>query len=511
MPKMTTTAAVAATESTLASKKDKKKAARVLGAAGIKTEPKTKEKNTEVVYPDVKGTIRDSEHPDGSITADVAKALLGWETVTKGGGESLLTDHEGNSIRCTNNMTNRPFGMGDCERLVQEILRRRWSGPSGNGKTVNGEIVIVGKTGTIISGQHRLIAVVLAKQLWEKEKDKYDWKTEPVLETFLALGIDESDEVVNTVDTGKGRSLADVIFRSEYFRDLGASDRKTCARAAEHAVRLLWDRTGVENAFDIYRTHAEALAVLDNHRRLIDCIRHVTTENVENKIGKLLPLGNAAALMYLMMTSKTDPKAYYEAEVRDESLLDFSEEDAASEFWVNVAQGQGRFKHLHDAYTDMMIAAGDNGLSQNERRALVVKAWLAGDKLTRSSLELVYHVDKEDGTKKLEENPTVGGIDKGTTPDDVTILADEDDPDAETEETPTKKSKKHVKLAKNGDVVWVNEKGHDPWQGKMLNTRQSPGGKTIAKIEFEMGGKKKIAELDFEILSLERPAVKASA
>lgn len=510
MPPMSTSGAESIVQSTVASKKDKRKAARLLGAAGIKVEPKTAEKSGDVVYPEVRGTIRDVDHPDGPITSETAKALLGWEIITKGGGESLLTDYEGNLICCKNNMTNRPFGMGDCERLVQEILRKRWSGPSGNGKTVNGEIIIVGKTGTIISGQHRLIAIVLAVQSWAKDPSRYpQWETEPVLETFLALGIDESDEVVNTVDTGKGRSLADVIFRSEYFRDLNSSDRKTCARAAEHAVRLLWDRTGVENAYDIYRTHAEALAVLDNHRKLVDCIRHVTTENVENKIGKLLPIGNAAALMYLMMTSKTDPKRYYEADIRDESLLDFSEEEAAETFWVNVAQGTGRFKHLHDAYTDLMIAAGESGLSQNERRALVVKAWLAGEKLTRSSLELKYHIDKEDGTRRLEENPTVGGIDRGVTPEDVTILADEVEPDSEKDTSV--RPKKHGKLPKDGDVVWVNEKGHDPWQGKMLSTRQSPSGKTIAKVEFEMAGKKKIVELDFEILSLEKPVTKTSA
>lgn len=504
MPAMkTTTAAVAATESTLSSKKDKKKAAKLLGAAGIKVEPKVKERKTEIVYPDVKGTIRDSEHPDGSITADVAKALLGWEVVSKGGGESLLTDHEGNSIRCTNNMTNRPFGLGDCERLVQEILRKRWSGPSGNGKTVNGEIVIVGKTGTIISGQHRLIATVLAEQLWRKTPDKYpEWGTEPVLETFLALGIDESDEVVNTVDTGKGRSLADVIFRSEYFRDLSAGDRKTCARACEHAVRLLWERTGVENAFDIYRTHAEALAVLDNHRKLCECIRHITTENVENKIGKLIPLGYASALMYLMMTSKTDPKAYYEADVRDESLLDFSEEDAASAFWVNVAQGQGKFKHLHDVFMELAIEAGDAGLSRNERQALIVKAWLAGDSLKRSALDLEYHVDKEDGTKRLAECPTVGGIDRGEVGDDETILADEDEGKDHAEETPAKKSKKNIKLPKDGDEVFVNEgKDKEPWKGKLVSTRVA-GNKTVAVVEYHNGKRQTQFECDFEWLSV---------
>lgn len=516
MPKlkpMTETEVVAAAESTLASKKDKKKAAKLLGAAGIKVEPKkTGEKKTEIVYPDVKGTIRDSEHPDGSITADVAKALLGWETVAKGGGESLLTDHEGNSIRCTNNMTNRPFGLGDCERLVQEILRKRWSGPSGNGKTVNGEIVIVGKTGTIISGQHRLIATVLAEQLWRKTPDKYpQWITEPVLETFLALGIDESDEVVNTVDTGKGRSLADVIFRSEYFRDLSTGDRKTCARACEHAVRLLWERTGVENAFDIYRTHAEALAVLDNHRKLCECIRHVTTENVENKIGKLIPLGYASALMYLMMTSKTDPKAYYEADVRDESLLDFSEEDAASEFWVNVAQGQGKFKHLHDAFVELSIEAGDSGLSRNERQALIIKAWLAGDSLKRSALDLEYHVDKEDGTKRLAECPTVGGIDRGEVGDDETIIADEGG-ETPAEETPTKKSKKSVPLPKDGDEVWVNEgKDKEAWKGKLLSTRQGANGKTVAVVEYHTGKKVSKFECDFEWLSLSNPRPTAVA
>lgn len=508
MPKLKTEAAESTLTSTVASKKDKKKAERQLRAAGIDPAKKSPPKKSgEVVYPEVRGCIRDKDHPDGPITEDDAKLLLGWEVVSKGGGEYLLTDHEENQVRCTNNQTNRPFGMSDAEKYEQEILRKRWCGPSGNGGTVNGETLIVGKTGTIISGQHRLIALVLACQTWRKDKEAYpEWETAPVLETFLALGIDESDKVVNTVETGRSRSGADILFRSEYFADLDVSARKTCSRACEHAVRLLWDRTGVETAFDIYRTTSEILAIVQHHRKLVDCVRHVVTENVENKIGNLIPLGNAAALCYLMATSKTDPKAYYETADRDESLLDFSEWDAAQEFWVNVAQGQGKFKCLHDVAHEMRLEAGDAGLSLDEKRALIVKAWNAGKDLTPSALKLSYHVDEEDGTRTLEECPTVGGIDRGDDAGDETILNDEEVAEVEQEDGGKKSSKKQRRWPKDGDEVWIDEgKDKELWKGKLLSTRQGPNGKTVAKVEFFNGKKMSVFECDFNWLHLDKP------
>lgn len=502
MPPMNRETAESVATSTVATKKDKKKAMRVLG--NVAQEPSSKEKSETIVYPEVVGNFRFAGKPDGPLTEDHAKKFLGWKVVTS--GEIHFTDVEGNKVLCVNNQSNRPFSEKLAKEYAQTILHKQWCGPSGNGGSINSEAIGITKTESIGSGQHRLIALVLACQMWRADPEKYYlWKDAPVMDTLMVLGIDDTDAVLNTLDTGRRRSDSDIIYRSEHFADLASGPRQVCSTAAAHAVALLWYRTGVEEGLGVHRTTAEKLAMLDRHPRLVQCVRHVVTENKEKGISNLLPLGNCAALMFLMAASETAPTEYFKADVREESLLDFSMYDNACDFFVNLV-GDPKIKSLIDqVFRDHNIEAGTQGLSDQERRALLCKAWLNRKSMTKASLQLKYEVDREDGTKLFTENVTVGGIDLGACPQDKVIPGEEDDAkDEETQDAPTK-SKKSVKLPKDGDTVWVREKGHDPWQGKLLSTRTSPGGKTIAKVQFEMSGKTKTAELDYEILSLDKP------
>lgn len=460
----------------------------------------------EAVYPDLSGDFRVG---DSALTADEAKTFLGWEIVPKGGGESLLVDKLDNQIRCNNNGNNRPFNQHWAETLAQEILRKRWQ--------TNGETVIIGEYGSVLSGQHRLIGLVLAVQGWEADKDKYhEWADEPTMETMLAVGVKEDDATVNTIDTGRPRSLTDVIFRSEYFKGMSSTDRKACSRCCEHAVRLIWDRTGVADAFNLTRTHAEALDMLNRHLRLLECVKHIYTENVQSSISQVLSVGYAAAVCYLMATSDSDPQKYYEADVRDESLLDFSKLEDSQEFWINVAQG--KFPALTSTLASMINAGGEGGITIRERLALIVNAWNCGSKVTTSGLALKYHTD-DDGIKTLTSMPTVGGIDKGEIPDDVVILGDEEDESDDVAEHVKKKvSAKKVKPAKaekrlptDGDEVWVlpTRKGEVAWFGTLVSTKKGLDGKTVASVRFQK--KNRNYDVAYESLSLEEPDAEDAA
>ena len=117
------------------------------------------------------------------------------------------------------------------------------------------------------------------------------------METLIALGCDEDDEVVNTINTGKPRSMTDIVYRSEIFSGVKKSERVKLARMLEHAVKFVWSRTGHSDAFSLRRTLAESLEFVHVHPRLVDCVKHIHEENGEEKrISKLLSPGYSAEI-----------------------------------------------------------------------------------------------------------------------------------------------------------------------------------------------------------------------
>ena len=352
---------------------------------------------------------------DKSLTSDQAKKLLGWTQETeqaKFNSDYLLKDWTGNKVRCFNNINNRPLYSTVWQTLMQEILRRRWR--------FNGEPIIIGKTGLILNGQHTLVALAMAAQEWELNKDRWAdyWPTEPTLEKLVVFGVDEDDAVVNTMDTCKPRSLADVIYRSEFFVDMSSKDRRQVARIADYAVRMLWHRTGAGmDAFAPRRTHAESLDFINRHPKILECIKHVYIENGEENLSPLLSLGYLSALMYLMGSCKTDREneeksGYSQVSAPSETQLNWDMWDLANDYLVLLASGNNDVKPVRKAIAD--VAA--NGLgSITARCALLIKGWnvfSCGDTISPDDLALSW-VEHEDGSKVLTECPIVGGIDLG--------------------------------------------------------------------------------------------------
>jgi hypothetical protein len=410
-----------------------------------------------------------------AITAAVAKDLLGWQVEGENGydgADPLLTDRNGKKVRATNNVDNRPLYSTVTGPLTQEIVRRRWK--------FNGEPVIIGKTGKILNGQHTLVSIILADQIITADPDAHpEWKGQTVsIDKLIVFGVDEDDAVVNTMDTCKPRSLADVIYRSSYFASMSAKDRKQASGVCKYALRLLWDRTGQGAlAHAPYKTHAEFLDMISRHEKILEAVKTVIDSDSEGKIKQYVGLGYAAGLMYLMATSESDGETYRAAETPSEAQLDFSMWDKAEEFWTllganhkSLAVGRMALANLYNSYQ------GNTPLL--DRVVAVTKLWekwKTGKPFKSTDIDPQYTVDEED-IRRLAEFPILGGIDVGTArempeeakvgPADIAAQAAairrERNEDM-AEETP-------VGPIVQGEKVWVNA-GAGSWRGLVETIR----------------------------------------
>lgn len=365
------------------------------------------------VYPDIEVHVCIG---DNALTADIAKDLLGWKSETKGikfGDSYILIDENKCKVRCFNNTKNRPLNEEWCRSLAQDILNRRWQ--------INLETIIIGQDAQVLSGQHRLIGLVLASQLWANDKTghwKEKWDTEPVIETLVAFGADESEECTRTLDNVRPRTLSDVLYVGGSFGMHKPKDRKVLVRIVDYAVRLLWQRTGVSrNEFVSKRTHSEALDFISNHPRILDAVRHVYDEDQGGNIRKFIGLGYAAGLLYLMAASNDSRDAYVGGgdDQPSEVRIDMGRWEDACQFWTLFGQATG-LRAVKVAIQPQPESEDEEQrlMTIHEQLAIIVKAWLAfidGQPVTAKTVALRYQT--KDGFRMLTESPTVGGIDVG--------------------------------------------------------------------------------------------------
>lgn len=361
------------------------------------------ERDADYQYPEVSVVVCTG---DQAMTVENAKDYLGYEEETddvKFGPDFLITAPNGRKVRTKNNTKNRPIDERWTTTLAYEHLRKKWR--------VNGETIVIGKTGEVISGQHRLLSLIFAEQL--RETDPETWgETEVTMECVVVVGVDEADDTVNTLDTGKARTLSDVLYRCELFSPLKPKDRQKVAGASDYAIRLLWERTGAkEDAYAPTRTHSESMDFLYRHKKLVDCVRHLVEEESDGSISTYLRIGTASGLCYLMAACETDPTKYKKNPC--EEVVNLKHMDKAQEFFVALAGGANDVKALRDAIREK--SDPDTGLiiaSLGERISFFVKAWnqfLTAGKVTPAQIKLQYR--QEDDLLVLDERPTVGGID----------------------------------------------------------------------------------------------------
>lgn len=403
------------------------------------------EADRTVIYPKIEvqmclgnGSGKHLKIGDGALTADQAKDLLGWqeEGETKFKDNYLLMDTAKLKVRCGNNQHNRPFSEETAKQYAQDILKRNWADSrNGDDQTVNGETIIIGKTGEVISGQHRLIGLIFAAQIWG-DPEQHDhwtqyWEDEPTMECIIVRGVSESQKVVRTIDNVRPREVSDVFYTMGMFKKQGKSQRDKLTRTLAHAVRLLWERTGTKNdPYSPYLSNSEAVDFVERHGRLPRAVSHVMTEDeaTDNKkaISNFIGLGTAAGLCYLMGAAASDGKAYREANPPTEKLLDFTFKvqsnvkntppieifDKATAFWSGLSAWP-EFKAIREVFAELTNESTGEKPSVAVRKAVLIKAWnewWQGKKLTHELIRPIFD-NKEDGTPFLNETPTIGGID----------------------------------------------------------------------------------------------------
>lgn len=377
-----------------------------------KRKKSTQAVDSEIRYPEI--TVRLFAGND-ALDAAEAKNLLQWVTEddleVPFGNDYLLKDMDGKKVRCLLNRGNRSYSRSNADIYMQDILRGRWK--------LNGHSRIIGKTGTILSGQHVLTAIVLADQAWEKDPDAYPyWKTPPTIETFINFGLEEGDDIKNTIDTARPTKLSDVLYRSIYLADVPKSRKALVSRIAENAVQTVWDRTHRKSqASSRYRTHAESIAFVERHPRLMEAIRYIDAEDSSGALKLYISPGVGAGLLYLMGASATetttdDSKGYSEIDDPGEEQINFENWDTACDFFTQLLSDSRSMLPLREHFTDK-LATGT--LSTKERTALLCNAWLqfsTGQALSAENFELQYSAP-HNGVPKLTSNPSVGGIDCG--------------------------------------------------------------------------------------------------
>lgn len=430
-------------------------------------EKKKEEEKEKVVYPKII-----VEHcylgAKGPITADQAKVLLGWETemefiarIKKAdpgideesllyGDNYLLIDENKEKIRCYRNNRNRPYTDAQARRLCQDILDRKWAGPTTYPEeTVNCESIIITRTAKVENGQHRLIALILARQLWENGNISFlkkIWKTEPVLETLITYGASDNPVILQTLDNTRPRTLSDTFYTSGLFHDKSNKQRQELSRMLDFAVDLLWKRTekGSE-LLTYYQTHSASHTFLDQHKRLHECIDIIFNLNANRCISLMrLSPGQCAGMFYLMGSSATIITDYNQGNPPTEKLISWDNWDKAVKFWFEIARGDaGDLREVRLALIGLEDAEDGKGGRAVEKICILARAWRlyekADEEITQETLALTYRKDVR-GIPRLIDPPDFGGIDKGLTIRD--ILVEEEETKEEIEQRKSREREK---------------------------------------------------------------------
>ncbi len=404
---------------------------------------------------------------DFRISGGMAKEILGWETETDfiarkmRENQKLTADEcrfenmtpkqqlamppwfwfgfgkEKVRVVCWNNDRNRLLDIKRCEYLAQVILQRGWAGPT-TMESINGESGVIGETGQPLSCQHSLIGLLIAIDEWHKrDRWKNTWQEEPYIERLTVLGVSEAQQVVQTIDDVRPRTIQDRLFTGDEFRDLLFTPRQEISHMAEAALKFFWtrsqqaeiDRLGTKHSRDggmeQYLTHPVMQGLLNRHPRLKKAVRFIFDLNNTGfrSISQLgLSAGQCATMLYLMATSTSEADDYRNADPPKESKLDFERWDAACGFWKRLAvipeKGEAEIDPIRIALNglkDPETGAGGNLLEKTCVLALAWQIICSGVQPSLEDLKLTRHVFPEDspryGEVVLVNRETFGGID----------------------------------------------------------------------------------------------------
>lgn len=492
-----------------------------------------------VKYPKI--NVNGIEIPEANLRFSLKqiKQILGWETETeykermlkkpgitvvdleKGiildtdGQEKLLAfaDEDwqhlklynlaGEKVICWNDMKNRPFDLQWANQLGQDMLNKEFR--------LNCENVIIGETGMVTSGQHRLIGFVLAVEQYYKNKDHWStiWAEEPYLVTLMAFGASEDQKTLQTLDNTKARTLADTFYTSDIFENKSPQERRELSKALDNAVDLLWKRTHASETWDKYQTHSASRDFLDRHQSLTRCVKHCVEENGNRGLTLLkVSPGQLAALQYLMASCASDGNAYIDPANahRNEDAMRFEHWEKSEEFVSGLAavgllkpDQLNREHHalapVREAIKRLVNPDTEKEGNPIEKRYIITKAWNLYVKDEPIDVESIFpkYVTVEEDIQ-LADWPDVGGIDWGDKPSSVS----KSDPAVNAQQKEAEKAEKRKKGA---------EKIAKGLAGKVTKTSRS---QNIQKLKEQYPGRLFLFKLPNGFQSWDKDAITIS-
>ena len=317
------------------------------------------------------------------------------------------------------NTDNRPLRPSLARNYRDELLRNKWR--------VNGEPIIFASDQTLLDGQHRLQAIVMAETTRKAQpkyyREKYGVRGQIAVDMVVVHGVDH--KFADTIDIGQKRTAGDVLYRRQEF-DADKYDDKEVKRLAKDlavSARLVWMRMGGKKVSDAPKfPHSEMIEFIEEHPQLRDATEFVYAQDDDKAVSAMISRGYLSGLLFLFGFSDGEGKIW----------------DKAEEFVLAFAQGTG-LKKDDPAYALRerlnRERAKPSPPSRDQIISWCVKAWNAfidGEKMSLAKLVL----------KKLEV-PRCGGYDVEII-DEVEEEFDEDDvfePDEDTledEEGPTR-------------------------------------------------------------------------
>ena len=395
-----------------------------------KTKPSATSDDLPVIYPEVSCYMLTG---DDAMDAARAQELLGWKSETEDdqfGDDYDFKDFNDVKVRCTLNRKNRPLNESWAYTIAQDIINRHWK--------LNGETIVVGKYASVLSGQHRMIGLILADQVFQKKADGNPrlaelWPESKIkIDVVLVTGIEETGEVTRTLDNVRPRTLADVLFCDDsVFGSVKAKERTKLTRMVDYSVRLLWQRMGADrDAFHPKRTHSEALDFIARHGHVMQAVKHIWKEDPDGKAARALtvPPGTCAAMLYLMGGSDSEYDKYHHARLEgnaSERRMTWSAWDKACEFWGTLLKefrGDAKMgtktgmEAVRQAIASCLDPMSGTGVVTREMVLMIlIKAWLRwklGLPITLDAVQLEFKTLEDSGERVLAESPLeIGGVD----------------------------------------------------------------------------------------------------
>lgn len=163
------------------------------------------------------------------------------------------------------------------EQFAQDIKSNKWE--------LNGETIKVNDKGSVIDGQHRLWAIIVANKS---------------IKTWVIRGVDNYETILSTIDTGRARTFADVLRRK------GVKNAAVAASTVRNAMLL--EAGKITDSKRRLSSHREQLAFYKNHAQ--DISDAIAMSHRIRSLG-LMPAARIATLAYMFnKINKTKAAAF---------------------------------------------------------------------------------------------------------------------------------------------------------------------------------------------------------